>query len=318
MCNKVLLALSVFVVSIFASSVDNAAVKIGSELEKAYGNKGKIYVAIADIIVPTKPNAEFGSYLTTSLATVFKDSKLFMIVGQEGVDKEFKKAKILLNKPYDFNILNKISQAIHKTTNIAPQGYLYGQIKDMDKEIQITLKMVDAISGSTIALGTVKFPSDETTDMLLGKQVREIKSGSVSAPIIENKQPETASVSPAKFKVDGFTVELKSAILGSDRMLTLNLLVTNETEDLKRFVLNVGRTFAYDSEGNQYPGEGASIGSASNDRVNDFAANVPSMIPVKATVNFLKVSSKLTTLKAIQLFIFDKEFMLRDIPIARE
>jgi len=306
---------------LLASSVDNAASKLAADLEKAYGKKGKIYLAVADIVVPTNPDAQFGEYLTTSLTGSLKGSAAFMVVDQEGVSSSLKKMKMLFNKPYDYAILNKVSQAIHSATQVVPQGYLYGQIKDLGKEIQITLKAIDAISGSTIAMASVKFPSDEITDGLLGKPVREVKAAASQPTVLEKPVQEKAVVASSaavKFKVDVFQVELKSATLQADRTLTLNFLVTNESEDQKRFVFNVGRTSIFDAEGNQYNGEGASIGSSSNERVNDFGANVPSQIPVKATVNFLKVSSKLKEIKAVQLYILDREFMLKNIPIINE
>ncbi len=313
-----LLATALFVSSLFSSTTDDAAKKLSLELQKEYGKKGKIFVAIGDIVLlPENYPSEFGDYLVGVLNDAMKNSSSFSLIEQDKVTEVFTKTKVLLNKKYDYTILDKLSRVVHGATQIAPQGYLYGQIKDMDTEIKVTLKLVDATSGTTLAIASQKYPSDATSDRLLGKQVR------TSAVTLSDKKetdpPVAAAPAPKSssqtLTFDNYKVEVKGLTRGSDRTITLNLLVTNEEEDTRRFVINAGKTSFYDDEGNQYPAEGASIGKIANGRVNDLWGELPSLVPVKSSVTFLKVSTKITKAKTIQLYLTDKEFIIRDVPI---
>ena len=91
----------------------------------------------------------------------------------------------------------------------------------MGDEIKITIKLVDAISGSSIALSSVKFPSDETTDKLLSKPIREHKAARVDTVVVvkekivetpapvQTQEDSKAIISINGFKIGSFSVSLK-------------------------------------------------------------------------------------------------------------
>jgi hypothetical protein len=143
--------------------------------------------------------------------------------------------------------LHIVNKDIFDATQDTVGAYLYGQIKDMGSFIMISVKLVDAVSGTIVAHSAVKYSSDETTDNLLGKTVQPRSKLTTDSVVIvqENivKKPVTVKKTSLKstgkvrsvqyassFSVEGVNVGVGS-FKYSANSLVLSLSLTNYRTD---------------------------------------------------------------------------------------
>jgi TolB-like protein len=316
----------------FASSVDDASAKIVAEFQKSNTRSTAHDIAIGDFVTLNFPAATFGAYFVESLGEAMKGSTAFKVIDQERVSKVLKNRAFSFNSEYDYIVLDAISQDIYETARETPTVYCYGQIKEVGDDVKISGKLIDAITGATIATAAVTFPSDETTDRLLGKPIREHKAERrdtvvvvkerVVEKIVEKPvekpidQPKVVTDTPGPaaqgFNIEGFVVTLKKCSFSGNE-LVFAFSVTNENDLTKYFALERGRVV--DPNGNVIDCNRVSLGTTGSG--NYARTDLISNVAVNALVGFVGVSPKLTTVKALQITAQGHEFVLRDIVIEK-
>jgi len=313
------------VAPVCATSVDDATAKLAVDLQNQYKQKSVLKIGIADLVTPGNAQSGFGDYLTESFGDAFNAAgSKFKVIEQQSVSAVFFKKKVQLNKPYDNGTLNAVTKGIFDVTQEAVSGYLYGQIKDMGDEIKITVKLIDAISGSEIALASVKFPSDETTDKLLNKPVRASKLPKTDTVVVVKEHvvekviekpvsaaQETEAVqSGAGFRIGSFSVSLKNCSY-SGTSLVVSCMVTNTDELTRELTLRSVRMV--DPDGIVYSCNKIVIG---NDVGGVYTTSrIIGNVPVQASITFDDVTPGLVKIKALQINAQGQEFVLRDIAI---
>lgn len=327
-----------------ANSVDDASIKIATALQKIYVSVAPQDIALGDFVTLNIPTATFGDYLTEALGEALKAQPSTTIIEQKKVDGVLKNRRVVFNTDFNYTLLHDISYDIFQATQETPTSFCYGQIKESGDDIKISVKLIDATTGATIAATAQTFPSDETTDRLLGKPIRVRKPVTpdtvviVKERIVEKyidrivekpiEQPaERPVVKPVEmpaekpvtqagtigFKIDGFTVNLKKcSFSGTD--IVFEFVGTN-TNDMTK-TLRMDHAQVVDVEGNVLRCHEMSVGSHREGTYfrTDFLANVP----VKVSLSFSGLSPKTTVVKALQVTAQGQEFVLRDIFVDRE
>jgi hypothetical protein len=310
-----------------ANSVDDASGKIAASLQKQYAGPGSQDIAIGDFVTVNIPRSTFGGYFTEALGEALKSKPSTTIIDQQKVDGVLRKREFSFNTEFDYKVLNDISYDIFQSAQETPTSYCFGQIKESGDDIKISVKMVDAITGATIAAASVTFPSDETTDRLLGRPIRvrkplvpdtvvvvkeRVVEKYIEKPVEKPAAPQ-ANAGWIGFRIQGFVLSLKKCYFsGND--IVYEFAATNENDLTK--TLAVDRAQVVDQEGNIVRCHQMSVGSQRESTY--FRADLLSNVPVKVTFTFSGLSPKLTTMKALQITAQGQEFLLRDVPIEKE
>ncbi len=308
-----------------ANSVDDASAKLAAQLQKAYARAGAQDIAVGDFMTVNIPRSTFGAYLTEALTDALKSKPSTKIIDQQRVDDVLEKRGFSFNTPFDFGVLDEISQDIYRSAQDTPTSYCYGAIKESGDDIKISVRLIHAMTGAEIAAASVTFPSDETTDRLLGKPIRVRKPAKpdtvvvVKERIVEKYVGKSADTQPpstggtAGFKIQGFVVTLKKCSFSGNE-LVFAFIATNENDITK--TLSMERAQVVDVEGNISRCHQMSVGSKREGTYfrSDFASNVP----VKVGLAFDGLSPKMTVVKALQVTVQGQEFVLRDVVIEGE
>lgn len=313
------------VLPMFANSVDDASAKLAAQLQKKYAGVGRQDVAMADFVTAAMPRSTFGEYLTEALTEALKTKPLTTVIDQQRVDEVLRNHNFTFNTSFDIAMLDKLAAEIFESANDTPTSFCFGQIKEAGEDIKITVKMVHAMTGAEIAAASITFPSDETTDRLLGKPIRQRKPAKpdtvvvVKERIVEKivekpaEKPAAAAIGPQGFKIQGFTVSLKKCFFSGNE-LVFAFIATNENDITKTLTMDHGQVV--DTEGNVARCHQMSVGTVREGTYfnTDFASNVP----VKVALAFNGLSPKLTVVKALRVTAQGQEFVLRDIVIEKE
>jgi TolB-like protein len=316
----------------YSSSIDSVSAKIAVELQKGDKRSTQHDIAIGDFVTPDYPHADFGKYFTESLGEAMQRTPSFKIIDQDKVTKVLTNRMFFFNQGYEYTALDSISQDIYKTAQETPTAFCFGKIMEIGDEIKITAKLIDAITGATITTASVAFPSDEITDKLLGKPIRERKPGRRDTVVvvkerviekvveragekpIDHPKMNTDSRVPASqgFNIQGFSVTLKKCSFAGDELI-FAFSVLNENDLTKVFSIERGRIV--DPDGNAIDCNRVTLGTISGGYIarTDLISNVA----VNAFVSFKGVSPKFTTIKALQLTAEGHEFVLRDIVVEK-
>ncbi|HLP16982.1 MAG TPA: hypothetical protein VK470_12030 [Bacteroidota bacterium] len=323
---------------LFASGVEIASSKIVAELKKGYSKRTTQDIVLADFVTLNVPQSTFGSYLTESLTEAFKSDASVTVIDQQKVDAILGRHNVAFNAGYDYTGLDALSQEIFASANNTPTAYCFGQIREFGDDIKITVKMIDAITGDPVASSSVTFPSDETTDRLLGKPVRVRKPAKPDTVVVYKdrviEKPAAASTiepytaktietytaksldtrpSVQEFKTQGFIVTLKKCYFSGDA-LVFDFSVLNENDVTKAFELQQCQVI--DPNGNAVNVDRLNIGTKNGGSF--VRADLVSNAPVKASMIFQGLSPRLTSIRALQLTAAGREFVLRDIVIEKE
>jgi hypothetical protein len=309
---------------ISANSVDDASARIAAELQKAYAAVGSQDVAIGDFVTVNNSHSTFGVYLTDALGEALSAKPATKVIDQKRVNDVLAKREFSFNVSFDYQVLNDISYDIFQLAQETPTSYCFGAIKESGDDIKIMVKLIDAMTGKAIASSSVTFPSDETTDRLLGKPIRVRKPLRPDTVVVVKERvveklvdrPAAAAVTAQGgqgFKIQGFVVTLKKcSFSGND--LVFSFVAVNENDLTKTLTMERGRVV--DHEGNMVNCRMMSVGSINEGTYvrSDFMSNVP----VKVTLTFSGLSPRLSVVKALQVTAQGQEFVLRDVPVEKE
>jgi len=306
-----------------ANSVDDASAKLAAQLQKAYARAGAQDIAIADFVTVNIPRSTFGEYLTEALTDALKSKPSTKILDQQRVDDVLEKRGFTFNAPFDYSVLDEISQDIFQAAQDTPTSYCFGAIKESGDDIKISVRLIHAMTGAEIASASVTFPSDETTDRLLGKPIRVRKPAKPDTVVVvkerviekyvEKSADKPASAGSTGIKIQGFVVTLKKCFFSGNE-LVFAFIATNEN-DITR-TLSMERAQVVDMDGNISRCHQMSVGSKREGTY--FRSDLASGVPVKVSLAFDGLSPKMSVVKALQVTAQGQEFVLRDVVIEKE
>lgn len=154
-----------------ATEVNNQVAKMAKELEQKSKTHSKQRIAILQFRTDKNKLTPFNKFIQDEIAITYSNSAMFEVIDINATNRIVEKLNWDLTQSNNFNIYDKISEAIFKDLGILPNAFIYGQINDNNETITLTGYLVPNGLKSTNIQSMVRLNSTEQTDKLLGKPI---------------------------------------------------------------------------------------------------------------------------------------------------
>jgi len=317
------------------SAIKEPIKKLSSDLEQKYHGRDGAKIALLEFRTTDDRLLPFNAFIRDEMVLNYQGSSKFELIDPYMAAKIAAGNGWSMKKVSSFPFYEKLGQQFMEKTGYVPDAWIYGQIQDNEESITLTAYLVP--TGSTIAkaIAAVSFPSDEQTDRLLGKPVKNRVKPKPEPDtiviehhiVIEKPEPQVPVFEPVpeaepvadytgnlpSADYEQFHLQLTSVCFIGEK-LHIVFSVTNTGNIEKMLYITSYRSRIINNEGDEYQHPGVTLGSSeSTHSVNK--KMVPG-ITMKGELIFSKIPADLK-IRLLEIGIQDEKITFKDLPVSR-
>ncbi|MBD3226418.1 MAG: hypothetical protein GF313_16940 [Caldithrix sp.] len=188
---------------------------------------------------------QLGRFLAEELITRLFRTRTFEVIERQMLHKVMEENRLTLSGIVDATSAKELGRIL------GVDAIATGSITDLGHSIKVNARLISTETGKVFSVASVNLIKNNTVKKLLGEPIdgqTKIPTPSVRIPPKEKPTPQMV------VKKEGFSIVLQECTL-SNGQITCTLLVSNTTEQDKKFAITYGwqyQTKIFDELGNEY------------------------------------------------------------------
>lgn len=290
------------------NGLDDKIIELSQKISREMSTNQKTAIAVVEFSDLQGNVTDFGRFLSEELITKLYQTKRFIVVERQMLNKIITEQKLSLTGIVD----QASARQLGKLYGV--DAIVSGTITDLSQTLRINTRLISTATGEIFAVASTDIYKDESVSNLLmkGTTISTHQNRTQTTPIT----PRTAAIQ--KTESNNFTFVLRR-VTKSGTSVTFELVVTNNDRD-REVSIDPFRSRFFDEIGNEYKGCTIRLGNRDN-RTTTFISGIPVVI----TIIFDGVSSQAKQITVLEVFIsyhFESSpwqnfnIQLRNIPIS--